>query len=58
MKNSDDTHKIRDGKSTVINVGLTKKDIGRIFTWYDKGFTNVDRDKPLHDRLRKVYDTV
>lgn len=35
-------------------ISLTKKDIDRIFKWYDKGFTNIYEDKPLFDKLKKL----
>jgi hypothetical protein len=39
-----------------ISIRLTKNDLNRIFKWYDKGFTNSVDDKPLLDRLKKIYD--
>jgi hypothetical protein len=44
--------------SKKINVKLSKKDLDLIFKWYDKGFTHLDEDKPLRDRLKKIYDEV
>jgi len=41
-----------------IPIRLTKNDLNRIFRWYDKGFTNAEDDKPLLDRLKKIYDEV
>ena len=38
-----------------IPISLTNKDLDLIFKWYDKGFTNIDEDKPLLDKLKEHY---
>ena len=38
-----------------IHITLTKKDLDRIFVWYNKGWTDIDKDKPLFEKLQKVY---
>lgn len=40
------------------DIRLSKKDFDLIFKWYDKGFTNIEEDKPLLDRLKKTYNGV
>ena len=40
------------------NIKLTDKDLNLIFKWYDKGFTNVEEDKPLLDRLKRIYQGI
>lgn len=40
------------------DIRLSKKDFDLIFKWYDKGFTNTEKDKPLLNRLKKTYDEV
>ena len=49
---------ISENTSKKIDVKLSKKDLDLIFKWYDKGFTHLDEDKPLRDRLKKIYEEV
>jgi hypothetical protein len=35
------------------SITLTRKDIETILKWHDMGYTDVDVDKPLFDRLKK-----
>ena len=38
-------------KETVVNVPLTLGEIELITGWYFKGYTNIDKEGPLFDRL-------
>jgi len=45
-------------KDTTISISLTTKECELIFKWYDKGFTNIEEDKPLLDKLKKQYTKI
>lgn len=42
----------------IIKISLSKDDLNRIFKWYDKGFTNIEEDRPLFDKLKRHYQEV
>jgi hypothetical protein len=41
-----------------ISIRLSKKELDLIFKWYGKGFTNIEEDRPLLDKLQKIYHEV
>lgn len=51
---TDNALQIKD-KTDILYVSLTRKELELIFKWYDKGYTHVDSDKPLYDKLRKIH---
>ena len=51
---TDNSQQIKD-KTDILHLYLTRKELGLIFKWYDKGYTHLDSDKPLLDKLQKIY---
>lgn len=54
LKYEDTTSDIKN-KQEYINVELSRKELELIFTWYFKGYSHVDKDQPLYDKLQKIY---
>lgn len=57
LAKTDNTIQIKD-KTDILHVSLTRKELELIFKWYDKGYTHLDSDKPLLDKLRKIHQGV
>lgn len=55
---NDKIEKTSDKIPNDINIRLSKKELDLIFKWFGKGFTNLDEDKPLLDKLQKIYHEV
>jgi hypothetical protein len=46
---------MKNNKSHTLNLHLTKKEMRLILKWYYKGYTHIDEDKPLFDKLKYIY---
>jgi hypothetical protein len=38
-------------------ITLTRKDIETILKWHDKGYTDINVDKPLFDKLKEIINS-
>ena len=54
LNSKDNISQISD-RPEIMNIELTRKELELIFNWYYKGYTHIDNDKPLFDKLQQIY---